>query len=262
VTTTVIALLSVRLQLALERESEQVKQLRELDRIKDEFIATASHELRTPIAAVYGAAETLRIHDLPPEREDDLMEVIHAQSKRLAALASTLMDAVAVGRGVAPLRLERLQLDNLIEEAVAAIRVAHPGRDITFSSGSASAALVDRAKLQQVLINVMDNACKYSPDCCPVEVRTEDTGDDAVLVTIDDHGAGIPEDEREGVFNRFYRLDPNMTRGVSGSGLGLYIVRGLVEAMGGRVWIEAANEDGTGASVHLKLPRDTQPRKS
>ena len=138
-------------------------------------------------------------------------------------------------------------------EAVEALRARGTGRRVNILAPSHSPIVIaDPARLQQALAALLDNAAKYSPPELPIDVHlSHDHGH--LRISIADHGPGIPEAERERVFDKFHRLDPNMTNGISGSGLGLHIARGLTAAMAGKTWIEPTHHDGTGTTIHLQL---------
>jgi len=253
VTASVVALLRRRLERALEAEHRQVEHLLALDRLKDDFIATVSHELRTPVSAVYGAAETLLARDLPERQRGELLRVAHHQALRLAELVDSLLTSASLDRGL--LRVELRPIDPLLPvlEAVEALRARASSRTVNLEAAARLPAVsADRSRLQQALAAVLDNAGKYSPPQLPIDVRvSHDRGQ--VRISVADHGPGIPEPARERVFDKFHRLDPGMTSGIGGSGLGLHIARGLIAAMGGDTWIEPTHPDGSGATILFQL---------
>jgi signal transduction histidine kinase len=145
------------------------------------------------------------------------------------------------------------------EEASAAARIRAPSRRIELlARGAPAPVLADRLRLLQVLTNLLDNALKYSPDGTPVTVEVNEV-DGGVRLVVRDRGPGIPPAERERVFEKFHRLDAQMSGGVGGSGLGLYIAAGLVRAMRGRMWIEATAVDAIGTVVVVELPKSELP---
>jgi signal transduction histidine kinase len=244
----VIALYERRMHGALSR-------LRELDRLKDEFIAVVSHELRTPLASVYGAAMTLQQRrDLDPARRRSLLGVIYRESARLARLVDQVLWASRLESGSARATIESVDALGVVEEVVAAAR-AHlpPGISLELES-AAELPLVaaDPEKVKQVLVNLVENAVKYSPDGGRIEVRLERV-DGYLRFTVEDEGLGIPASEHRKIFEKFHRLDPNLTRGVGGTGLGLYICSELVREMNGRIWVTSG--DVKGSAFSFELPR-------
>jgi len=254
VTAAVVAVLRRRLERAQEAEHRQVEHLLKLDRLKDDFIATVSHELRTPVSAVYGAAETLLARNLPERRRSELLRVAHQQARRLAELVDSLLTSASLDRGLLSVELRSIDPVLPVLDAVEALRARASSRTVNVDAPvHLPAVIADPSRLQQALAAVLDNAAKYSPARAPIDVRLTHERTH-LCVSVADHGPGIPETERERVFDKFHRLDPEMTSGVGGSGLGLHIARGLMAAMAGDVSIESTNSDGSGATVILKLP--------
>jgi two-component system, OmpR family, phosphate regulon sensor histidine kinase PhoR len=238
---------------------------RAVDELKREFLATASHELRTPLAAIYGAAVTLRRRDLELDEDnrDRLLNVIAQESDRLARILKEILVADHLDSGrlrVSPTRLNAVEAATAVVEAARVI--APPGVSIEFQAdGDVSAIAADPEHLRQILVNLVDNAVKYSPDGGRVSVQIEDRGP-TVRFVVSDEGIGIPHNEQSRVFDKFYRLDPNLTRGVGGTGLGLYICRELVRRMAGR--ISVVSSPGQGSTFLVDLPvaavSDAAPR--
>jgi PAS domain S-box-containing protein len=229
---------------------------RAVDELKREFLATASHELRTPLAAIYGSAMTLRRRDVELEDGDRerLLAIVASESERLARIVNEILVADHLDSG--RLRITPAPLDPLEASAavVNAARVVAPERIVIELESPADVPLVsaDSEHLRQVLVNLVDNAVKYSPDGGRITVRIEDRGP-SVRFAVSDEGIGIPVSEQARVFDKFYRLDPNLTRGVGGTGLGLYICRELVRRMGGRISVDSTPGEGSTFSVDLPV---------
>jgi PAS domain S-box-containing protein len=226
-----------------------------LDELKAEFIATASHELRTPLAAVYGAAQTLRRHDfaLDDAGRERFISLIVDESDRLAGIVNQILLANQLEVGRLDLETEPFDAVDLVERVVESART-HAPPHISFdikTSNDVPPVAADKDRARQVLVNLVENAVKYSPGGGRVELGVEPT-DGAVLFRVVDEGMGIPDSEQRRIFEKFYRLDPNMTRGIGGTGLGLYICSELVERMGGRIWLES--EEGKGSAFQFQLP--------
>ena len=226
-----------------------------LERARSDFVATASHELRTPLAAVYGAARTLRRTDIeiPAEQHDRFLEIIVSETERLTAIVSQILLAGQLEEGRVDVTTKATDLAPLVESALDSARLRTPEQiELRLEqNGARAVALADEDKLRQVLVNLLDNAIKYSPDGGDVVVELAD-GQGRVLLTVRDRGLGIPPGEQERVFEKFYRLDPALTRGVGGSGLGLFISRELVARMGGRLTVRS--RPGEGAAFVVDLP--------
>ncbi|HEY2355744.1 MAG TPA: ATP-binding protein [Gaiellaceae bacterium] len=228
---------------------------RALERARSDFVATASHELRTPLAAVYGSARTLRRADidLPPEQRDRFLEIIESETERLTAIVGQILLAGQLEEGRVDLDTAATDLRGLAESVLDSTRVRAPAEvELKLDPGDDSTvALADEDKLRQVLVNLLDNAVKYSPDGGEVAVELG-SAPGLVTLTVRDSGLGIPPGEQDRIFEKFYRLDPALTRGVGGSGLGLYISRELVSRMGGRMSVRS--RPGEGAAFTVELP--------
>jgi two-component system, OmpR family, phosphate regulon sensor histidine kinase PhoR len=231
---------------------------RALEELKGEFVATVSHELRTPLAAIYGSAQTLRRPDLQldEQQRNSLLDVIAHESERLTRIAGDILVANTLDSNRLRLVHERIDLGNLAQEVVEEMRTCFAGRDdisIELLLGPDRPAEIagDPDKLRQVLMNLIDNAVKYSPGGGRVEVELEAT-DGRARVVVRDQGIGIPQGEQQRIFGKFYRVDPQLSRGVGGTGLGLYISRELVRRMEGRVSV--ASHEGEGSTFVVDLP--------
>ena len=226
-----------------------------LERMKSDFVATVSHELRTPLAAIYGAALTIRRPDLELEDDlrDHLLTVIAEESERLSQIVNDLLLASHLDSGQLHVAIEAIDPRELTASVVEAAGVHLPENVVIELDADAELPQVqaDANQLRQVLANLIDNAIKYSPDGGPVRVRLA-AHNGLVRFAVSDHGLGIPPGERQRIFEKFYRLDPNMTRGIGGTGLGLYICRELVRRFDGRIWVES--EEGEGSTFIVELP--------
>ncbi len=227
-----------------------------LEKARSDFVATASHELRTPLAAIYGASRTLLREDveLAPADSKMLLQAIANESERLAHIVDQMVLAGQLGAGSMQLVRDACNLPALVEDVAGSARLRlPPGTDVvTEGPEPFPSVAADEPKLRQVLMNLVDNAIKYSPGGGTVGVRWSRNGAHA-RIDVADEGLGIPSDSHERIFEKFYRLDPALTRGVGGSGLGLYICRELVQRMDGRIWVSSANGNGSTFSVELPL---------
>jgi len=229
---------------------------RAVETLKSDFVSTISHELRTPLAAIYGAALTLRREDVllgEPQRSG-LLAVIASESDRLARIVNDVLWVSRLESGGLRTTLEHCDLIELATSVVDAARHYIPTAiNLQLSTPKEMpAAIGDSDKIRQVLTNLVENAVKYSPDGGDVTVELGTTGDRARM-TVRDTGLGVPPSEHRRIFEKFYRLDPDLTRGVGGTGLGLYITRELVERMGGRIWVESSGHSGSTFVVELQV---------
>jgi PAS domain S-box-containing protein len=226
-----------------------------LERARTEFVATASHELRTPLTSIYGAAQTLLGRsDLSEQRRTELMRIIEQESTQLARVVDQLLLSARLDRGTLTQATGPCDVRALARSVlVAAETRKRPNIRLRFVAPQEMPPLdCDEGLLRQVVSNLVDNALKYSPGGGLVELRIED-GPEHVSISVHDQGLGIPVSEQARIFDKFYRLDADMSRGVGGSGLGLHIARELVEQMGGSISVESV--PGSGSAFTLVLPR-------
>jgi PAS domain S-box-containing protein len=233
---------------------QDVTEERALEKTRSDFVATASHELRTPLAAVYGAVRTLRRDDMQLSEYDQaqFLEMIESEATRLAKIVDQILLAGQLDADAVELELSECDpaeiAAGVIESAATHVPVTI---SLSLEADDAPQIACDPNKLRQVLVNLVDNAVKYSPEGGDVVLRVEqDTG--SCRIDVFDEGLGIPSAEQTRIFEKFYRLDPQQTQGVGGSGLGLYICRELVERMDGRLTVES--EPGKGSRFSVVLP--------
>jgi signal transduction histidine kinase len=222
-----------------------------LEEERADFMATISHELRTPMAAVHGAAQTLLRRDieLTHEQRDQLVEIIAGQASRLAHITEEVLLTSQLDRGRVELPGDTVDVAGLARATAEAMRPQLPD-SVVLRLEVPDAALAQGVadRIQQVLVNLLDNAAKYAGG--EIVLRVE-AGDDAVRVSVADSGPGLTLAEQRRVFDKFYRGGPQLTRWSGGTGLGLYISRGLVERMGGRLSVRS--EPGVGTTFVVEL---------
>ena len=228
---------------------------RAVEQLKSDFVSTISHELRTPLAAIYGAALTLQRDDVQFDEMQriELLAVISGEADRLARIVNDILWASRLDSGqmgVAIVSCDAAQLANAVASAVRAHAPVSIEVEVDAVDGLPAVA-ADPDKLRQVLTNLVDNAVKYSPDGGSVRVGLTQSGN-CIRFRIEDQGLGIPPAEQGRIFEKFFRLDPNLTRGVGGTGLGLYISRELVHRMHGRIWV--ASDGRRGSTFTVELP--------
>jgi signal transduction histidine kinase len=229
---------------------------RALEQIRQDLVATVSHELRTPLAAIFGSAVTLNRDDLELQHDirERLLNVIVDESARLTTIVNDLLLASQLGAGRLEVQIESCDARALAEGVVGAARTHLPEGirvELEPVAHDVPPVSADEALLRQVLDNLLDNAVKYSPGGGDVRLSVE-SADDVVRFRVADEGLGIPAAEHGRIFEKFYRLDPDMSGGIGGTGLGLYIARELVRRVGGRIWVKA--NEGGGSIFYVELP--------
>jgi signal transduction histidine kinase len=229
-------------------------------RLKEEFLSAAAHDLRTPLTVVLGQAELIERRVLrDPNAPVDPAGIARMarEARHLRDLVSELLDAQRLEQGQAGIRLAPANLVSLVE-GVRARHVAHGVPLALERSSEAIVASVDRPRLEQVIENLLENAFKYGADDQPPGLRVW-REDDGARIAVVDHGAGIPESDRERIFERFYRAKNSQSITDTGMGLGLYICRRIVEEHGGRIWAEPTEGGGTTFVVALPLKPPATP---
>ncbi|MFP2931514.1 PAS domain S-box protein, partial [Pyxidicoccus sp. 3LG] len=245
----------------LSREQEARAQAEEANRLKDEFLATVSHELRTPLSAILGWVQLLRAGTLPLEKRERAMETIERNARAQAQLIEDLLDVGRILSGKLKLEVEPVNVGTVVEQALEAVRPAAEARNIRLQAAldSTSSVMGDAMRLQQVVWNLLSNAVKFTPKGGRVQVFVE-RRDSSVDISIADTGEGIPPEFLPHVFERFRQADASSTRRMGGLGLGLSIVKHLVEAHGGTV--HASSEGvGRGATFVVTLPLSVALRR-
>ena len=229
---------------------------RRVEEVKSDFVAAVSLQLRAPLTSIYGFAETLLRQDVlfgDAERQT-FLRYIASESERLTEIVDQLLNVARLDAGDLHVEPEPIDVASVVSEVVDSAGDAGVGNGHRFEVDLPSeplAAEADRDKLRQVFSILVENALKYSPDGGTVTVGAR-RKEDAVEVRVVDEGIGIPAAEQERIFRKFYRAEPTARDGAGGTGLGLFIAKELVTAMGGRIWVESA--EGEGASFAFELP--------
>lgn len=227
---------------------------READELKSRLLSTVSHELRTPLATIKGSTSLLSEHyrRMAPEMLAEHLRDIEEETDKLTDLISNLLQMSRIEAGMLHIQHEPFHLAEVLQEAVGAAMIRANKHPISLTVPAGLPALLgDSRRVEQIAANLLDNAAKYSPAGSQIEVRAVQEGDE-VIVTVQDHGQGIAPDYVEHVFDRFYQINTDTPGSRRGIGLGLAICRGLVEAHGGRIWVES--EVGRGSSFSFSLP--------
>jgi PAS domain S-box-containing protein len=235
-----------------------ITRFREAEELKSTFISVISHELKTPVSLIKGYAGTLCREDARWDEKvwRESLGVIEEESDRLNELIDNLLDASRLQAGALPLSLSEVDLGDLARRVVKKFRSQSDKHEFVVDiRGDFPVVEADEARLAQVLSNLLTNAIKYSPEGGAITISGESRSDE-VIVTVSDEGIGIAPAERTRVFDAFYRVDDALTRRTQGTGLGLYLVKAVIEAHAGRVWVES--EPGSGTAFSFSLPRDEE----
>ncbi len=238
---------------------EQNARLRELDRLKDELVATVSHELRTPLTSILGYLELIREEpDGMSDEHRSFLDVVERNARRLLNLVSDLLFVARIDAGRLELEIDEVDVRVIATECVEAQRPRAERGGITVGLEVGDVPLVhgDRARLVQLLDNLVSNAIKFTPGGGSVEVAVLPAGEQVELV-VSDTGMGIPVDEQARLFERFYRSSVATEAAIQGTGLGLTIAKAIVDAHGGEIAIESA--EGEGTTFRVTLPVEARP---
>jgi signal transduction histidine kinase len=247
------------LRAARERLSAQNEELRQLDRAKDEFLSLVTHELRTPLTSIIGYLELIEegeAGELPPDAAR-FVKVIDRNAKRLLALVSDLLLVARIEAGRLELEPSRIELNELVAEAVEAARPTASERalDIELVADDGPVVEGDRQRLAEVIDNLVSNALKFTPSGGRIEVRVA-RDDGHARIDVADTGMGIPETEQERMFERFFRTSTATEHAIQGTGLGLAITKALVEAHQGEISFRSVEGEGTTFTIELPLAED------
>jgi len=236
--------------------TQAIDQLRTEEHRKTQFVSDVSHELRTPLTAIRGAAETLLDGDVDPEDQERFLSTIAMEAERLTRLANDLLQLQRIEGATGELPLRRVDLRLAAERAAAMLEPLMEDRGVTLVvMGDAPKVLGDVDRLQQVVANLVDNASRFVSAGGHVTVELSAEPRHAVLAVVDD-GPGVPADDLPRLFDRFYRADTSRTRTSGGAGLGLAIVRAIVQAHGGSIEAENLAEGGSRFTVRLPASAD------
>jgi len=233
---------------------------RHLDEMKSQLLSTVSHELRTPLASIKGFASTLLRDDVQwePAAQREFLQIIDQEADRLSELIANLLAMSRLEAGVLRMDFERVALPPLVEQVLAEMQPRVRGHTLSADvPADLPEVWADERRVRQVLHNLIENALKYSGSG-EVAVRARREGE-VVHLSVSDQGIGIRADQLERIFERFYQVDGAATRRAGGVGLGLSICKGIVEAHGGRIWVEST--PGAGSTFHFTLPIDPPSEK-
>src|SRR4030095_15172707 len=239
-------------ELALANE-----RLKELDRMKSDFVSHASHELRTPLTAIKGAVDLILREVAGPltEKQVHYLTRVRSNKQHLAGLINDLLDLAKIESGKIEFKSSRVSLSGLVHEVAEALRPVAAEKVIALETTIGEPTLLvwaDRDKINQVLTNLIGNAIKFTPVQGRITVSASRNGGESVQVSVSDTGPGVPQARRETIFTNFYRIAEVNGENSKGTGLGLAIAKALVELHGGEIWVES--EEGGGSTFSFTLP--------
>lgn len=231
----------------------------EVDRMKSEFLSTAAHELRTPLASIFGFAELMMTRKMAPEQLQELLGTIHRQSQLLINLINELLDLSRIeSRQGKDFHRQYCRVGTIIDQTIKGLLIKHDKRQVKLHMPhGAEAIMVDPEKTQQALLNVLSNAFKYSPNGGDITLETvlkEEGSDRFVGIRVTDQGMGMTTEQLARVFERFWRADPSGA--IPGTGLGMSLVKEITELQEGRVQIESMPQQGTAVTLWFPLTAD------
>ncbi|MDP9274257.1 MAG: HAMP domain-containing histidine kinase [Chloroflexota bacterium] len=238
-----------RSQLAARKTYREIEQL---SKLRSEFVSIVSHEFRTPLTGIQGFSEMMRDENMTLPEMREYAGDINKDARRLARLITDMLDLDRMESGKMTLNSEPVDLNRIVTDAAAPFRLSAADHPIELHLDARLHDLLgDSDRLTQIVTNLVSNAIKYSPAGGAVQLRTE-REERTVTLTVTDHGMGIPEAQLEKIFDRYSRVETAETRVIQGTGLGLPIVRQILQLCGGRVW--ATSEPGHGSVFHVQLP--------
>ncbi len=239
--------------------TKELERLKELDRMKTEFVANISHELRTPLAAIKAYSETIldSLDMLDQETLRDFMDTVYKESIHLENLLNELLDFSRIEQKALKLNKEEVDIISIVKDAMESMTEYAKSNGVRLELETDLEELkvyVDPKRMRQVLLNLISNGIKYSKKDSEdryVKIKVE-AGLENFVIVVEDNGIGIPHDKREKIFEKFYRVDSSLTYEISGTGLGLAIVKEIVEMHGGKIWVES--EEGVGSKFYIEMP--------
>lgn len=232
-----------------------ITEIRRLEKVRSDFVANVSHELKTPLTSIKGFVETLLEGAIEDKQNSyNFLKIIQNHTERLNSLINDLLDLSFIESKKASLKIEEFKIRDLLDEVLCAFRSQINKKLIEVYNGLAVGLSVraDRDRIEQVLVNLIDNAIKFNREKGFIKIYAEDLKD-KIKITVEDSGSGIPQKDNPRIFERFYRVDKARSRELGGTGLGLSIVKHIVELHGGTVGVESI--EGLGSQFCFSLPK-------
>ena len=232
-----------------------ITRLKKLEKVRQDFVANVSHELKTPLTTIKGYVETLLDGAIQQDVAVPFVQVIKRHAERLEKLVEDLLMLSKIETRVSALKPERLSLTELIKDALDVIKEPAGKKNISITCAQSLTSVFvygDRNALEQVLINLLDNAVKYGRQGGKIRILAVERDGNEIQISVEDDGIGIPKEDLPRIFERFYRVDKGRSKELGGTGLGLSIVKHIVQAHGGKVWAES--QTGVGSTFYVTLP--------
>lgn len=230
--------------------------LLQANKMKTEFIRIASHQLRTPLSSLRWANDLLMQGGIskPTHEQTEYLEIIKDSNQRMLKLINDLLDVTKIEMGNLPMELKQVDIKSIAEEAVSDLSPLAKANNVVLNlkiKDGLSLALSDQEKCKMVFANLIDNAIKYSRGKGNVDIAAEQRGD-FIRVSIRDEGVGIPKAQQKNIFQKFFRSDNIMKHQTVGTGLGLFIVKAIIDANKGKIWFES--QEGEGTTFYFEIP--------
>ena len=224
---------------------------------QDTFLNAMTHELKTPIASIKLYLETLKTREVTEEKRKDFYNVMLADSNRLLTTVEQVLEASRTREKQRQLNISEIELNGFLAESIGIVQTRHNLDETAIKFAKSAEDVIisgDKAELQTVFINLLENAVKYSADAPKISVRIKNSSDKKVQIFIKDNGIGLNSNELKRIFKRFYRASNLSTQEKKGTGLGLFIVQSIVKKHGGKIWADSKGE-GKGSTFFVQLPK-------
>ncbi|AMW32065.1 two-component system, OmpR family, sensor kinase [Fervidobacterium changbaicum] len=236
---------------------KEIQKLKEVDKIKANFIANISHELRTPLAAIKAYVETILSMPMSYEEIQEFISIVHEQSLRLEQLLNDLLDFSQLESGTMRISLESANLCDIVDQAITVVQKLAEEKNVQIMKECSPVVIkCDPRRIEQVIVNLLSNSIKFSDQQKEnkfTKITASDEGE-KVRISVEDNGIGIPEDKLDRIFDKFYRVDNELTYSIPGTGLGLAIVKEIVEMHGGEIHVKS--KVGEGSIFEVVLPKE------
>ena len=237
-----------------------ITRLKELEKIRQDFVANVSHELRTPLTTIKGYAETLLEGALKEEVASQFVQVIKRHTDRLTKIVEDLLMLSKIESKEFQLKIEVISLRDFTSDVIDFVKEVAEKKKVSISQSEIPSSLAveaDRNYLEQIFINLLDNAIKYTHEGGKITISASEKDPKEIQISVQDDGIGIPKEDLPRVFERFYRVDKGRSQELGGTGLGLSIVKHLLQVHSGRVWVES--QLGKGSTFHFTFPKRSEP---